>query len=283
MFSPKARRMRLKSARALHYFGHLLLATFAVTVAVFGVGYPLAAALDPQGRAINYFFVAPGFVMPAAIGLLGGYFLGWRLAPLASRLIPLPPLALVICVLYVAAREWALFFGTSCFMPDCYFQFEAQAMVTAPLVAACAYAMGSEFGRRRNGRKSSLPVRVNWRRRVYIGSIVAVVVTLSLVQRLAHHGSTTVRVNWNEVTGFQGASVEDPIPSRWLRIIVAPLDQSVILQSKPHIASDMRLDKVTRATGCVIPVTLAPLPVVLGISHLTDSPCLLHVSGLNEP
>src|SRR5947207_1657912 len=110
--------MALKSARALQYLGHLLVATFGITLAVFAVGYPLAAALDPQGLVLNYFFVAPGFMIAGVIGCFGGYFLGRRLTPLASRLIPLPPLVLIIYVLYLSGMRWASFFGISCSPPN---------------------------------------------------------------------------------------------------------------------------------------------------------------------
>lgn len=271
----------------LKFFGHLFLATYGVTLLVFGLGYALAAAFDPQGYAVNYFFVSPSFAVPVAAGLLFGYGFGWRLPPLACHLIPVPPLALVVIGLYDHhqngvpwARILTRFFGTTCTGEDCHYQFGGQAIAVAPLVAALAYVIGAAVGRRKRTASSASagPEYSRWKRRAYIGLAVVAVLTLSVLQRVAHLGNE-LEFYWSAATGFQRASLtfppapQYPPVSRLLKIVVAPIDRLIILQTKPHIASQMRKMAWKDATGCAGPITLLFLPVVLGLDDNYDHSC----------
>lgn len=277
--------MRLISAfsRALQFLGHLILATYGVVIPTFGVGYPLAAALDPQGRAINYFFVSPTFAFPLVVGLLLGYRFGRSLSPAGGWTICFTPLVCLTFWPYASHSAgsswqsvWTRLFGTACVGDDCYFQFGLQVVATAPLVAALGYPIGAALGSRKRNEVpiAGVPSGASWRRRVCVGSVIAVVVVLSVVQTFAHQG-LEIDFAWSEAKGFTAASIKRPPTCRLLSILVAPLDWSVVLQTEPRIASALRKAGWKKASGCVEPVRIWHFPVVLGLDVISNSPCVI--------
>jgi hypothetical protein len=145
----------------LKYLGHLALATYGIVALSFLLEFPPSLVLGPHGRFLDYFVIGPTFALPIALGLLAGHRFGGRLPALASRLLWVPPFALLIYGLYseyqyrwpgenFQAELWNNYVGIHCGGSECL----NEALLTAPLIAALAYTLGAELGRqqaRRNG------------------------------------------------------------------------------------------------------------------------------------
>ena len=265
----------------LKFAGQFAFATYGTVILVFSLGYPVAAALDPQGRIVDSMFVAPSFMIPVAFGFLFGYRYGRRLPSMASRLLFVPSMILVGLGIYSnhdAGMPWALawskLFGTACTGQGCYSHFGGQVLFTAPFMSALSYAIGSEFGRRS---KMFAPLQpgqsaIKWRRGAWMILAVAGVLTLSIIQKTTQQ-MDQVRFEWSETAGFRYAFVDDADQPRILKLICAPINQSILRQTKPRVSYELRDFGVKRAEGCVYPETLWYLPIVIDLNHVVDSSC----------
>jgi hypothetical protein len=265
----------------IRFFGHLTLATYGLVILIFALGYPLVAAFDPQGHIVDSFFVAPSFAIPIAVGFLFGYRYGWRLPPLASRALFVPSMALIALVIYLnyeAGMSWALvwakFFGTACLGEGCIFHFAVQVLGTAPLMSALSHTLGSEFGRRRgiSARTQPAPSTSNWKARACVSLAAVVVFSFSIIRVIAQP-YVEVRFEWSYTSGFRYAYISDQVRLGFLKILSAPVNQSILWQTKPRIAYELRAYGVKRAKGCVYPNTLWYLPIVVSLDHLGDNSC----------
>jgi hypothetical protein len=105
-------------------------------------------------RRLEYYFFAPRFLFPIAVGLTLGFGLGARLPKLSSRLLFIFSLAMTVWELWawIAAPEMTLhrladnFVGTNCSSSECL----GQLLITSPLISSLTYAVGAELGRSRN-------------------------------------------------------------------------------------------------------------------------------------
>jgi hypothetical protein len=267
----------------LRFLGHLVVATYGMDVAVFGICYPIAAMIDPQARIMDYFFVAPSFSVPILFGVLFGYRFGWRQVTWASRAVCLPPFALMAYALLInlqAGRHWsevlARFFSAVCSGEECYFHFSRQFVITAPLMAALGYVVGSEFSRRNRNHIAGSAVSPRWTlgRVTSVGLVIVCLLVLSEVQSVAQK-DIAIKFDWSEATGFNRASIEHLPESRLLRIVSALPNKSILLQTKPRIAYEMRSMKLKEAVGCVYPVTVPHLTIVMGLDHTSLNSCTI--------
>ena len=267
----------------IRFFGHLTFATYGLVILTFALSYPLVAAFDPQGRIVDSFFVAPSFAIPIAVGFLFGYRCGWRLPPLASRALFAPSMALIALVIYLnlnyeAGMSWALvwakFFGTACLGEGCIFHFAVQFLGTAPLMSALSYTLGSEVGRRSgiSARTQPAPSTSNWKARAYVSLAAVVVLSFSIIRVIAQP-YVEIRFEWSSTSGFRYAYISDPVQTGFLKILSAPVNHSILWQTKPRIAYELRAYGVKRAKGCEYPNTLWYLPIVVGLDHLGDYSC----------
>ena len=80
---------------------------------------------------------------------------------------------------------------------------------------------------------------------------------------------TFVDFEWNQLTGFTRASINRPPLSIWGRLLVTPFDQLVLIQARPYIASEIRKVGWQKASGRLAMSTLGPLPVIVGVDHLS--------------
>ena len=139
----------------LRFLGHLALATCGIVVISFLLELTVGLVIVSQDhRFLDYFVVGPTFAVPIILGLVAGRRFGRRLPALASRLLWLPPLVLLVSEMYLnykyrypgenmRAEIWNNFVGIQCGGSECL----TEAFVTAPFVAAVAYALGAELGR----------------------------------------------------------------------------------------------------------------------------------------
>jgi len=269
----------------LRFLGHLVVATYGMDVAVFGICYPIAAMIDPQARIMDYFFVAPSFSVPILFGVLFGYRFGWRQVTWASRAVCLPPFALMVYALLInlqAGRHWsevlAQFFSAVCSGEECYFHFSRQFVITAPLMAALGYVVGSEFSRRSRGNLdvSAASARWTWGRLASVALFIVLFFVMWKIQSIAQK-DIAIKFDWSDARGFNSASMEYLPSSRLLRTVTTLPNESILLQTKGRIAYEMRSFRWKEASGCVFPVTLAHLPIVIGLDHLSDSSCTVTV------
>lgn len=108
-----------------------------------------------------------------------------------------------------------------------------------------------------------------WRRRVFAILAALVLLILSLIWKVAQPGyGRQFAFDWDEAKGFTRASIRRPPTSRLVMALVAPMDQFVILQTKPHIPPVVRGLGLKRAMGEISLDTLGPLPIVLGVDIL---------------
>jgi hypothetical protein len=144
-----ARRVSL----ALQFLAHSALAGY-VTVALAGLLELLLGLLTGSDRSLDFYFWGPTFLAPGLIGLAGGFFVGRRSPRLLSWFVFLIPLILGIWELVtwirlephgneIAGLLRDNFLGTRCGASECL----EELLITAPLIASIAYAMGAEFGR----------------------------------------------------------------------------------------------------------------------------------------
>ena len=107
------------------------------------------------------------------------------------------------------------------------------------------------------------------KRRVFAILTALVFLILSLIWKVAQPGyGRQFSFDWDETKGFTRASIRRPQASRLARAFVAPMDQFVILQTKPHIPPLIRGLGLKRAKGEISLDTLGPLPIVLGVDVL---------------
>jgi hypothetical protein len=94
---------------------------------------------------------------------------------------------------------------------------------------------------------------------------------LSLISRMAQPGyGREVNFDWNGATGFKTASIKRPAASGLVRALVTPIDQVIVLQSKPLIAAEIRKAGWKEARGCIPVVTHGFSPLVLGVDHISE-------------
>jgi len=143
-----ARRVSL----ALQFLAHSALAGY-VTVALAGLLELLLGLLTGSDRSLDFYFWGPTFLAPGLIGLARRFF---RRATLASSLVMVcfsDSLILGIWELVtwirlephgneIAGLLRDNFLGTRCGASECL----EELLITAPLIASIAYAMGAEFG-----------------------------------------------------------------------------------------------------------------------------------------
>jgi hypothetical protein len=267
------------------FLGNLVFLTLGMEIAVFGICHTFVAIFDPQALVMDYFFVAPSYCVPVLFGLLFGHRFGWRLGPWSSRAVCLPPFALMAYALltnHQASRHWsevwAQFFSPICMGQECYIHYSSQVLVTAPLLASLGYIVGSEFCRRSRSH-FGVPVasaRWTWGRLVSVGLFIVCLFVMWKFQSIAQK-DIAIKFNWSDASGFNSASMEYLPSSRLLRTVTTLPNESILLQTKGRIAYEMRSFQRKEASGCVFPVTLAHLPIVIGLDHLSDTSCTVTV------
>jgi hypothetical protein len=105
------------------------------------------------------------------------------------------------------------------------------------------------------------------RTRIYVALAVLLFLVLSFVWKIAQPGyGRDITFDWADNTGFKNASVKRPPARLWIKLLVWPVDELVILQAKPHIVRQMHQWQLTAARGEVPIATLGPLPIVLGVA-----------------
>jgi hypothetical protein len=109
------------------------------------------------------------------------------------------------------------------------------------------------------------------RKRLYVGLAIVGFLGMSFIWKVAQPGyGNIINFDWDETTGFKYASVKRPPASLLVKILVAPTDQFVVLQAKPHIVRRMHQWHMSKASGDIPLGTLGPLPIVLGVAAFGD-------------
>ena len=109
------------------------------------------------------------------------------------------------------------------------------------------------------------------RKPLYVGLSIAVFLALSFIWKAAQPGyGHVINFDWDETTGFKHASVKRPPACRFVKLLVMPTDQFVVLQAKPHIVRKMHQWHKRKASGEIPLGTLGPLPIVLGVAGFGD-------------
>jgi hypothetical protein len=139
--------------RVLQILGHSVLAGY-VTVALAGLLELLVGLVIGSDRSLDFYFWGPTFVAPGLIALTAGLLVGRRSPRVVSWFVFLIPLIFstweIVTWIRLEPHGIAMgkllkdnFLGAECGASECL----EEVLITAPLIASIAYAIGAEIAR----------------------------------------------------------------------------------------------------------------------------------------
>jgi hypothetical protein len=109
-----------------------------------------------------------------------------------------------------------------------------------------------------------------FRNRLYFFLFPAAAIVSWFSWRLAPGAATRLDFEWSQSEGFASARIDRPISLSVLKVLASPFDEIVKLQAKRSIAMELQKNGITKARGKLDISTFGPLPIVLGLDHISN-------------